>query len=235
LQSQFFRPRQAEELYDMSKDPFELNDLAQKSDYKEIKDNLRSALTAQLKEIGDLGFYPEGFVLKEAKDSGSFKAAHTTELNNLIDLANAQVLEFSQAETAIEEGLNSSNQFEQYWALRIAASFGEKAVKFSDKAMAISKGKSFYPALQSSEFLAVLGNENATEAFHNSLKLASDSFENVIALNTGVFLKDFCGLKLDFVEYLGADRKNDYTQRRLLYLEPSLASKDLEKKKKKSK
>lgn len=50
-----YQYRPAEELYDIQKDPYELNNLAAKPDYAEIKGNLRTELDRWMRQQGDEG------------------------------------------------------------------------------------------------------------------------------------------------------------------------------------
>ena len=56
----FADSRPAEELYDLSADPHELNNLADDPDYNEIKTKLGARLEAWMEETGDQGAEPEG-------------------------------------------------------------------------------------------------------------------------------------------------------------------------------
>jgi hypothetical protein len=48
-----------EELYDLSEDPHELNNLALHPDFAELKQELRRKLDVWIKDSGDLGFEPK--------------------------------------------------------------------------------------------------------------------------------------------------------------------------------
>ena len=54
-----YRYRPEEELYDVQKDPLELNNLAEKGDYAEIKAQLRTELLAWMEQQGDEGIDTE--------------------------------------------------------------------------------------------------------------------------------------------------------------------------------
>ena len=53
------KTRPEEELYDLSKDAFELRNLADDPSYMEVLEQLRKDLAAWVKETGDLGMDPE--------------------------------------------------------------------------------------------------------------------------------------------------------------------------------
>jgi uncharacterized sulfatase len=54
-----YQHRPAEELYDVQKDPYELNNLADKADYTEIKNTLRAELDRWMQQQGDEGVNTE--------------------------------------------------------------------------------------------------------------------------------------------------------------------------------
>jgi uncharacterized sulfatase len=62
----FFAPdKPAEELYDVDKDPWQLNNLAAKSDYRDVLQRLRTALEKNLSAFGDLGEKDESTLIEE--------------------------------------------------------------------------------------------------------------------------------------------------------------------------
>ncbi len=59
VQSRFWQSKPAEELYDTENDPWEVVNLAGKSEYKEVLERMRTANREWLLEIRDAGFIPE--------------------------------------------------------------------------------------------------------------------------------------------------------------------------------
>ena len=60
-----------EELYDLSADPHEINNLARDPKYRAVLERLRRAHLAWQDEVLDLGLFPEGEILREEKKLGS--------------------------------------------------------------------------------------------------------------------------------------------------------------------
>ena len=60
LQERFFlNERPTEELYDINKDPFELNNLAENANYRDIKNTYAGVLNQWISDTDDKGQYPE--------------------------------------------------------------------------------------------------------------------------------------------------------------------------------
>ncbi len=58
-QSQFFRPRTAEQLFDIESDPYEVTDLSTDPKYSDILKTMRQRLSDKVKSLPDLSMYPE--------------------------------------------------------------------------------------------------------------------------------------------------------------------------------
>jgi arylsulfatase A-like enzyme/dienelactone hydrolase len=72
LQGGVFRaPRPAEELYDLSRDPFETQNLAGQPEHEQLLTDLRDRLLAWMEETGDLGLIPEPLLDDMGKQYGS--------------------------------------------------------------------------------------------------------------------------------------------------------------------
>lgn len=65
---EFYQKRPKEELYDLEKDPFEMNNLAENPEYLEIKNKLSQELADWMKRQGDTGMEAEMAVPLKAKD-----------------------------------------------------------------------------------------------------------------------------------------------------------------------
>lgn len=84
--------RPLEYLFNIENDPWELNNLANKKEYKHIKNKMREALENQLFSNGDIHFLPESIMLERTKNSNSYDIRFNQQLNPINDLYNAASL-----------------------------------------------------------------------------------------------------------------------------------------------
>ena len=105
--ARYWQRKPAEELYDMKADPDSIQNLAGDANHAAVLTELRAALDAQMAEIGDRGFIPEGSAMQtsDAYDLAGVKA--------LADLA----IQRDPAHTAaFVDGLSQSDCVMRYWA-----------------------------------------------------------------------------------------------------------------------
>ena len=62
----FSTPKPKFELYDLKNDPYELNDLSSKDEFKLIVKKMDSVLNQWIFQTNDLGEYPESFVIQNS-------------------------------------------------------------------------------------------------------------------------------------------------------------------------
>ena len=78
-QSAFWKEKPVEELYDVSADPWEVNNLAADPAYAETLERLRTENDRWMKEIKDTGLMPEGEMIMRNKEMPSFTYTHSGE------------------------------------------------------------------------------------------------------------------------------------------------------------
>lgn len=67
----FFKVKSKEELYDVSRDPYCINDLAQNPEYEDVLKNLSQQLTDQQVKLKDAGLIPETELLRRVKQNNT--------------------------------------------------------------------------------------------------------------------------------------------------------------------
>jgi uncharacterized sulfatase len=77
-QSQFWKTKPAEELYDLQNDPDEVINLAKSKKHTNILKKMRSANLSHIRKIRDIGFLPEGEIHARAKGSTPYEIARNS-------------------------------------------------------------------------------------------------------------------------------------------------------------
>lgn len=199
VQKQFFQVKPVEQLFDISKDPHEINNLSNDPKYKEVLLSLRKRLQERLKGMPDLSFYPEHIVTsdKVLKNPVAFGQSKKGEIAGLIDTADLALLPSSEAKDKIVAALKSDNPWIRYWAVTAASNFGTKAKDIVPQVKAILKDSEIINQVRAAEFLAINGIA-PQEAIRKALNQSKSYTETVNILNTVVYLRDFKGYSFDF-------------------------------------
>ncbi|MEM9141629.1 MAG: sulfatase-like hydrolase/transferase [Bacteroidota bacterium] len=119
-----FRPKMPEELYDVQKDPDQLENLAQNEAHDTLKRHLSQVLRSHLLRTRDTGFMAEGQMMLWGKNSSVYEIAKDTANYDMI-----QVLNAAEMVGAINnlEGLEGSLSHEdpsiRFWALNAIDAF----------------------------------------------------------------------------------------------------------------
>ena len=191
VQSQFFEPRDAEALYDLDVDPHETNNLAKNPKHEATLSELRSALTAHIKAMPDLSFYPEShFVDHGANSPVDFGQANKSAIEELIDIADLALLPFDQAQAGITKALDSSDPWHRYWGYITCASFGNTAEIFAEKAKKASKDSEPLVRVRAAEFLGLAGLGDPRPAIMSALRDSPSAVATNLILNSAVVLQD---------------------------------------------
>jgi len=192
VQSSFFLPKPAEALYDISKDPFETKNLAIDPEYADILVKLRNNLNSRLKEMPDLSFYPEHFLIKNAFDNPvGFGEKHKSEILEYINIADLMLLDFETAKTGIEKALAADDPWKRYWGLIVCSTFGESAKELLLLIETVSENDpELINKVRAAEYMGLSGIKNPSEIITESLYRADDPTEALLILNSIVLLRD---------------------------------------------
>lgn len=186
VQMQWFEATQpVEELYDLEKDPFETNNLAEDPQYRETLLELREEHFAWRHHTLDLGLIPEAFLQQLAEDSTTNPYAW---VRNNPDLY-SQVEEVADASLSPSENTeflltSSTNDFApiRYWAALGLARMDEKPEKVTDRLITLAQDPSWYVKLSSAKSLVADGREEYLQVFQKAIK-TDDFWINLLAFN----------------------------------------------------
>ncbi|RMF41346.1 MAG: sulfatase [Planctomycetota bacterium] len=191
-QSQFFRPRPPEMLFDIEADPHEVRNLADDPAYAEVVVALRQRLRERVKGMPDLSFYPESYLAEVAfQNPVEFGQEHREEIARLVDIADLSLLPFDQARAGIERALQSSDPWQRYWGLIVCSSFGAQASPFVPLARRLMDGDpNLLVRTRAAEFLGLIGAADPRPTLKECLARSQSPIETNLILNTAVLLRD---------------------------------------------
>ncbi len=191
-QRQFFERRPAEQLFDIETDPHQVKDLAADPKHRQLLLDLRTRLTAQVKEINDLSFYPESHMVQHALgDPIAFGRKHSKGIARLVDIADLALQPFGKARGRLNAAINSKNEWERYWALTTCAVIGEPAKSLADAARKGLKDDNLMVRLRAAEFLGLIKAEDPRPTLYGILNETVSSDEALLAFNGAVLFNDF--------------------------------------------
>jgi len=188
----FFEPRAPEALYDIEKDPYEVNNIAADPASAKVLADMRARLQARVKGLPDLSFFPESELAKKAFGNPvKFGQAHKAEIAKLVDTADLALIPFAEASPGIEVALKSKNPWQRYWGLIVCSCFGKAARMFIPNAQILAnKDAEPLVRVRAAEFLALLGDTDPQKVLKDVLATAEHPLEALLTLNTVVLLRD---------------------------------------------
>ena len=198
VQSQFFNRRPAEQLFDIQKDPHEVNNLADDPRHKDTLIDLRQRLTSKVKSINDLSFYPESHMTREALGNGiGYGRKHAAEIARLVDIADLGLLQFEKAKKGLSNAMQSANPHERYWACITSAVHGKDAKDLVPQARKLLRDDNPMVRVRAAEFLGSIQAHDPMPTLYGVLNTATTEQELALTFNTVVFLRDHKGYRYD--------------------------------------
>lgn len=194
-QAQFFAPRSAEALYDLSTDPHEVHNLAADPAYADKLAQLRAELQQQVKSMPDLSFYPESYFLENGtKNPVAFGQEHISDIARLIDVADLSLQRFAQARDGIAAALDSEDPWQRYWACIVCSSFGETAQDFVEQATQLAgNDPNILVRTRAAEFLGLIHASDPRPTLLQAFAAAGSAAEANLILNSATLLEDDAG------------------------------------------
>lgn len=223
VQSEFFKPKEPEYLFDIESDPFETRNLADKDEFTAVLLQMRKELNSWMKDMPDLSLYPEHFLIDSAfSNPVEFGRNHKADISKYLDIANLSLSNFDSIENDLVKSLRSKDVWERYWALNTAISFGAKAnVLVPLISDIVEEDSELINKVKASEFLGIVRQINPTESILTSLYSTNKRAEALLILNSIVLMESKAyGYDFD-IEYdrLSKTVRNDnQIKNRLKYL-----------------
>jgi uncharacterized sulfatase len=191
-QKQFFEPKPVEHLYDCEADPHQVNNLAGDPKYAAVLTDLRSRLRDKVKQLPDLSFYPESYLVNHAMDNPvAFGQAHKSEIGTLVDTADLALLPLDEAKPRIVKALASDDPMVRYWAAMVCTALGKQATSLAENVEPLLKDKVPTVQIRAAEFLGLIGAVNPQPVLTEIVNTTDDAVVATEALNSVVWFRDF--------------------------------------------
>jgi arylsulfatase A-like enzyme len=205
-QAAFFKARPPEQLFDLEKDPHEINNLANDPAYSDVLIELRRAMRTRVKGLPDTGFFPESVVLKEGKGSGTaFGQKNKAQIEKLVDIADLQLRPMPESAQQIAKALQSPVAAERYWGLITCSAFGKQALSFAGQIEKIAaEDPDRLVRVRAAEFLGLTHTGDPAPILFDVLKDCTDPVEVNLILNSAVLLCDSAGVQFEMSKAAGA-------------------------------
>ncbi len=161
-EKRFFQTKATEELYDTKTDPHEVKNLAGDPKYADVLKRMRKAQKAWAVDIHDIGFLPEGELLKRAADSTPFELARDPKkydqaaIMAAADVANARDPKNLSKLIAL---LGDKDSAARYWGAIGCLSLGERAAGAGDALVKALKDSCPNVRIAAGEALFSMGKE----------------------------------------------------------------------------
>ncbi len=225
VQSQFFKPKSPEALYNIEDDPHEINDLSNSKNHQKILLLMRKQLQERIKEMPDLSFYPEPYLLDNAiKNPTLFGQLNKTAIAELIAIADLNLAPYNYVEEKIKLALKDKNPWKRYWGLIVCSSFGMQAKGLVPLIQQILQTDEVnLVRIRAVEYLMLNKISFDQKKIKILLENSSSETEANLILNTISLIKEYQpAIKFNFSKDIFPsewyDEPNDLVNRRLEYL-----------------
>ena len=186
VQSQFFKPRAPEALYNIDEDPHETKNLAKDKNHIEILLDLRTKLNDHLISINDLSFIPEPHLLENGLDDiVSYSEKNKDLISRLIKISDLQLNDYEQVSSKVQDALKDINPWVRYWGLIVSSSFGSKALENKEQINFIFENDpENLVRMRAAEFMLLNNLEISDSKINSLLKKSNIEAETNLMLNT---------------------------------------------------
>ena len=131
-QTRFWKPKPAEELYDLESDPWETLNLADSTAHAEIKTRLAQGQRQWLTQVRDLGFIPEGERLAQAKTKSpkdAFASEEAYPITTVLEAADLATNPALAKPEALAKLLDHPSASVRYWGVQGYLIQGESTIR----------------------------------------------------------------------------------------------------------
>lgn len=209
-QSHFWKTKPAEELYDLERDPDEINNLADSDKHQAILGKMREAHRDWVMEVRDVGFLPEAEIHARAQGGAPYDYGHSDayDLESLFEAAQLATSLEAKDLPAIVELLDDDESAIRYWGATGLLCHGEAGVKAGrDALVAALEDDCGSVALVAAEALGRYGSADesalALEVIMAHANVETGNvFEAILATNALDYLDEKAAPRLEEIKTL---------------------------------
>lgn len=211
----FFRPRPPELLFDLSSDPDEVNNLADAPEHRSDLLRLRTRLADELRNLPDLSFLNEIYVVEEAAaDPFAYGRDNAGLISRCIDVADLALRPLDEVRRALRAALDDPQPHIRYWAVVAANSMGEAADELLPDIERRLVDLEPFVAARAAEFVARRGGKDPRGNLYRSLNRVVSEVEGLKVLRDVTV----------FHQYLSTDYPLDDANLRFFHITPDATS-----------
>jgi len=196
-QAAFFQAKPVEQLFDLSKDPHEVNNLAADPSYQQRLEKMRTELSQQLIAMRDLGFFPESQLVDEVEgpfaDFGELNLESIKRYLQICDLALTLLSkngDHDPAMASLTKAFGSKDPNDRYWAYSVCSILGDQAKTLGPTAiLSAKKDESLVVRIRAAEFAGLIGETNPVPLLNDVMAESKSSTVNLIALQSLVLFR----------------------------------------------
>jgi len=161
-QQRFWKPRPAEELYDIEADPWEVNNLAHDSSYNKVLLSMRKDLMQKNRHYKDVGFIPEGELSIRTQDITGYELVRQDNFPIDLVIATAEIASLGKVENTelLIKRLSHPEASVRYWAAIGFSILKEQALPAKKTLLRRLNDSSADVQIAAAEALVYLGLEN---------------------------------------------------------------------------
>ncbi|HCC70919.1 MAG TPA: sulfatase [Bacteroidales bacterium] len=228
IQSIYWELKPGEELYDVEKDPHEVNNLVNDPDYADQLSQMRNICNREIISNRDVGFIPESIYSVFAGDSTIYNYAQSEkyDLEGIMEVADMAIKKDPGNLNSLIVKMSDPDPIIRYWAALGAVILRGKALDAREKLIDLIKDE--YPEVRiaAAEALAYIGEQElAVEVLKNELRFDEnkDKYVYVYAANALQYIdKEYVNPLVPFLEKIAEDERYDYACRTTGYLSKEL-------------
>ena len=163
VQSKFWLPKPAVELYDTANDPWEVNNLANNPQYADVQYQLEAALEGWMLGVRDAGFIPEADLQARADGMAvyDFMQSHTLPMEAITEAARVSAGATMADIELLKEYLNHQEPAVQFWGASGLLQLGSQALGAAPELLRILEVGSAQTKIVAAEALYTMGYREA--------------------------------------------------------------------------